>query len=422
MKLDELHWMEYSLQVANSKNDSNLKVGVVAVVKEQNREIKYYSENNRNWEESLLDQLYKNNVKLVNELYLTINTLKDKCHFNLNKVLKNVTVKNIYIGLPDPNLNLYYKNDKVINQNNIYRYPDTLQIKILQQNQEHYKNSNQSIENNPYYASKRISRLLQNKLKQNGITISYKKILENKDITKLIRSIANNNEMHMNEIKEKVIKALSESFDTKYSNYNYSNDLRSKDTSWKKKFIALYRKNNFGLLKNQHILNVGVGNGEEAKELFRGCKYLTFVDIAPSGLNNIKKELYNSSCILSSADDLSTISPDSYDLYISLRTYNSSFFNIKKSLLEAYRILKNKSTIMISVSNGFLNIKQNKVIPGLLIPNTDFVDIYRGFDLVKNIRSELGKLNCKHIKIFFNNSDIYIVSKINKDRKVGTNE
>lgn len=87
--------------------------------------------------------------------------------------------------------------------------------------------------------------------------------------------------------------------------------------------------NNIGLnLSNDNIINVGVGYGNEATRIFSTCKRITFEDIARDGLRKLKKLMPQSIIILSSADNLSIIEDNTFDEYISLRTYNSSFFNI----------------------------------------------------------------------------------------------
>ena len=150
------------------------------------------------------------------------------------------------------------------------------------------------------------------------------------------------------------------------------------------------------------ILNVGVGSGNEAFELFRNHTDVTFVDISKTGLSNVKKKIPLSETINTSADHLEMISDESFELYISLRTYNSSFFDIHASIREAYRVLKSGARLLISVANGFLNKDQQRILPGLIIPGTEFVDIYRGLDMANLIYKELIDIGFNEIKIIAN--------------------
>lgn len=106
---------------------------------------------------------------------------------------------------------------------------------------------------------------------------------------------------------------------------------------------------------------------------------------------------------------------DSFDLYVSLRTYNSSFFNVKKSLSEAYRVLKNNGAIIISIANGFFNVKDNNIISGLIIPGLDYIDIYRGIDIVRKLSQEFSNNNFKNIQIHTTKEEIYLTAISNKN-------
>ena len=58
--------------------------------------------------------------------------------------------------------------------------------------------------------------------------------------------------------------------------------------------------------------------------------------------------------MIGSAEDLTSIKSLSIDLYISLRTYQSTLLDIKESLHEAYRVLAEGGGIVISIPVMFL--------------------------------------------------------------------
>lgn len=98
---------------------------------------------------------------------------------------------------------------------------------------------------------------------------------------------------------------------------------------------------------------------------------------------------------------------DAYFIYV-FRTYNSSFFDIKEAISEAHRALKPNAVIIISVDNVFLCPERHCIIPGLILPETEFVYIYRGMDTTKLIHTEYIQAGFKNIQFFPTNTEIYL--------------
>lgn len=415
MPNNNYRWMKYAIKLSSKANGELIRVSAVLV---NNNKLVDYSfsnnENNISWAEDLIIKLNKKNIKNIENLYLTINTINNKKEFDLNKLLNKIKIENIYLGLPDPKLNVYLENDPVLKHKNIYRFTEDLQEEILKLNQDLYSNSKQNIKYCKYYYNNRISSFVKRKLKTHGIELETDEILLRRQIDKLSSYISKKYHMTTEKNYELITNILSEAFDHKYSKYNYLNDIRSINTNWSKEFKKIYTNTNNKPLNKMKILNVGVGSGKEATELFLDCNDITFVDIAPHGLENIKKSILNAKTIQERAENLSILKDNSYDLYVSLRTYNSSFFNINEAIKEAYRILKNNATIIISISNGFLDTEEKRIIPGIIIPKLNFVDLYRGLDITRDLSNILSNYNFEEIKLTPTKGEIYISAKVKK--------
>ena len=416
MTNNNYYWMKYAIKIAD-KIDSEL-IRVSALVVNNDQLIEYSSTNNIDcaWADNLIIKLKNKKITKIENLYLTINTLNDKEEFDLNKLLNTIEVENIFIGLPDPKLNCYLDNDPVLNNKNIFRFNDELQENIFKQNYNLYKESKQNIKYSEYYYSNRISRFLKEKLDLYGIKLEFEEISQQKQVEKLSAYISKKFNISGTKLYKLITSILSDAFDYKYSAYNYANDIRSVNTNWSKVFNDIYNKTNNKSLNEINILNIGVGGGNEARELFFNCADITFVDIAPNGLKKVKKIIPASQIIQERAENLQELTDNSYDLYVSLRTYNSSFFDVKQALKEAYRVLKNNAVIIISISNGFLDTKEKKIIPGIIIPGLDFVDLYRGLDMFRNLLDILLDLNFVDIELTPTNGEIYISAKVNKNQ------
>lgn len=407
---NNMHWMDYSINIAKKTSYSKLHVGVVLVSDYNELICSAFSGEitNKSWYSVLISQIQKLKISEAKSIYLTINTLSANSCFHLTNLLNKICIKQIYIGLPDPALKYYLDNDPIITFDYVYRYPDELQYKILKQNNYLFTNSEQTIKHCPYFSKNRISNLVIEQLKLKGFDIRKGELSANKNNSKLAYTISIKYGVEYSEAINAVNNSISEAFNNKYSKYNYSDDTRSLELKWKKIFMSFYSGLSTKPISTLNVLNVGVGGGNEAISLFANCTNITFVDIARDGLEKIKEQFPLSKVIISSAEDLSFISDNSCELYISLRTYNSSFFDINKAILEAYRVLKTNSVIIISVANGFLCHEENSIIPGLIIPGTEFVDIYRGMDIIKLIYKEFIQAGFKNIQIFPTNTEIYL--------------
>ena len=410
---DNYHWMEQAIKYADESNDDRLRMAAVLV---NNNELVAFACNNKNisWSKDLINQLKDKNINNIEKLFLTINTF-DNNEFQLNELLKNINIKKIYLGLPDPRLNIYLKDDPIIHCKNIYRFKESLQEEIYKQNYNYYKSSKQNIENNKYFYSNRVSSFVKEKLNNAGINIEAEEISQRKQTTLLSSYISKKYNIPQERSYELITNILAEAFDHKYSEYDYSNDIRSINPDWSKDFNDIYKKTNSKSINEINILNVGVGGGIEATKLFLNCKNVTFVDIAHNGLEKLKTLIPTSKIVNSRAEDLSMLEDNSYELYVSLRTYNSSFFNITQAVKEAYRVLKNDSVAIISISNGFLDSKEKRIIPGIIIPKIDFVDLYRGLDIVRELQETLTNYNFKEIEFIPTNGELYITARVNKD-------
>lgn len=412
----KLYWMNYSINIANGSEDKNLRVGAVLVTEDNKLICSAYTDEcfGLSWYEILLSKIKELSVNNAYYLFLTVNTLFSETEFDLNKLMRKIAIEEIYIGVPDPNLSDYLSNDPIGTFRKIYRYPDNLQRMILQQNISYYRNGKQNIKSSPYYSAKRISNIVLEKLKEKGIFISKEEVQANKQIEKLIQLIVEKYKLNIDDASKLVNLVMSEAFDEKYSTYNYSDDARSLSIDWKNNFLTIYNKLLISSLENKNILDVGVGSGNEAIALFSDCSNITFVDIAPNGLKKIKKQIPNSNIVVSRAENLVTLTNSSYDMYISLRTYNSSFFNIKQAISEAFRVLKKDGIIIISIANGFLCPEDQYIIPGLIVPGTEFVDIYRGFDMIEKLSRELCNNSFKDIQFFPTKVELFITAKAKK--------
>ncbi|MFD8261363.1 methyltransferase domain-containing protein [Streptomyces griseoluteus] len=402
--------MNYVIEVAQRESQSGRRVGVALVSQHDELICSAFDGEVRgaSWFCILRRRIQKLGISSAHSVYLTINTLSGAGSFELAELLSAVRIDKVYVGLPDPALTNYLSGDPVTERGHVLRFPDDLQCRILAQNRDLYAASEQSIECNPNYSTHRISEAVSTRLMSMGFALTRNDVNTHRGRVALASLVCKRYGTEYQEAERAVGDALAAAFDAKYGTYDYAYDARAANADWADDFMAVYRRSSTRPLTAVSILNVGVGAGHEAAALFSDCPRITFADIAESGLANISRRIPLSRTVVSSAEDLSALPDDSFDLYVSSRTYNSSFFDTSDAATEAHRVLKPGAVIIVSVANGLLYTQRGCVVPGLITPGTEFVDLYRGMETANLIGEELDGAGFKDIRMFPTSTEIYL--------------
>lgn len=156
-----------------------------------------------------------------------------------------------------------------------------------------------------------------------------------------------------------LLRARSKVYDEKYSRRTEREDERYLNfEGWQQELDAIVARAGNHRPEASRALVVGIGNGNERPRLYSRFRELTVVDISPASLDRAARHFPAARRHEASAEALSFAADGSYDVYIALRTFQSSFFNVRHAAFEANRVLRRDGVAVISVPNVYVGAKK----------------------------------------------------------------
>jgi pyrimidine deaminase RibD-like protein/SAM-dependent methyltransferase len=324
-------------------------------------------------------------------------------------------ITKVYLGMLDPNPAICGRGETRLRfYLTVERFPSDLikEIEILNKDfLELHKKVHLSEES--LYVSTQVHHIMRDYLVRNGVPIDDDLPIDVDITTVDISGICEANSFYKGkkdiDIDRLVLEGRAEAFDKKYADRTYKDDGRGLGDYWKNSVRSILTEMGASDFPKRHMIVVGIGNGLEGKELYANCEKLTAVDIGKRSLQRAANILPRATIIRASAEDLRNIPTDSQDIYISLRTYQSTYFDRNAALREAYRVVRQGGIVLISIANGFL--EQDSIIPGLLIPGTALVDRNLGFRIADQVRSRMTLLKFEEIGVRTSLDEIYVYGR-----------
>ncbi len=324
-------------------------------------------------------------------------------------------IRKVYIGMLDPNPAICGRGETRLRFSvDVERFPLELVREIEKMNEDFialHKKAHLSEES--LYVRMQIQQIMRSHLERAGLPLEddlpVGVDLTTSDISTICQACGAAAGKTADEIYTLVHRARAEAFDKKYADRTYDDDGRGLGDYWKNSVRSILGQMDAADLTNKRIVVVGIGNGLEGEALYGSCEEVVAVDIGKRSLERAKKAFPAATLLEASAENLEKIPNGSQDIYISLRTYQSTYFDRSAALREAYRVVRQGGIVLISVANGFL--ESGSMIPGLVIPGTSVVDRDLGFDIASQIRSRMSLMKFEEIGLGTSLDEIYVYGR-----------
>jgi len=211
-------------------------------------------------------------------------------------------------------------------------------------------------------------------------------------------------------IRNKVFAARRRAYSEKYGGRTTATDERYTDIAgWNLEFESILAKCGVHKKTEKPVLCVGIGNGLEGRDIYRRFKNLTIIDVSEDQLKQAQTQFPHAKAICTEAEVLKDIENESRSLYISLRTYQSTLFDIDAAVLQAHRVLRSKGWFIASVPYKY--IVNQSLLTGLPHPGSTRLDEELPYVYCDKIRRSLAKLSIENIAVHTGLFEVYVIGQ-----------
>jgi SAM-dependent methyltransferase len=224
------------------------------------------------------------------------------------------------------------------------------------------------------------------------------------------RLLLANAELAEDEVQRVLHKARVSAFDAKYGERLSHLDERTTNLDqWRLEFVNVLNSVAGEEWIGRDLLVVGIGNGSEAVGTIERARSVRAVDISQRSLHSVRERFPHFSVLLSSAENLDVIDAGSVDLYISLRTYQSSLFDVDAALFEAFRVLRRGGHMIVSIPHTYY--LDGRFVEGMSPPGSREVQVDLPYVIAEEVRHGMSRLGATSVGIRTGLFEVYVYGR-----------
>lgn len=204
--------------------------------------------------------------------------------------------------------------------------------------------------------------------------------------------------MDMDRARALAREALRNACDVKYGDWKQERDERHTHgiERWNCELKSIFAE--YGVKRENRLICVGVGCGLEGEGIYGDFSLFCGVDVSEKALERARRVFPRMRTEAVSAEVISS-RYGKFDVYISLRTYQSSFFMIKESIRKCHELLVPGGVAIVSIPRGYYDSDGDRQ-PGLAKSNYDLksckefgnyriIDLRYPFELIYTLAGEM---------------------------------
>lgn len=201
--------------------------------------------------------------------------------------------------------------------------------------------------------------------------------------------------------------ARSRAYEEKYALRSQKEDERYRAfDEWEAELHTLLRHLGLRELERCRAVNIGIGNGLENPFFYHDFNELLGVDLSAKALAAAARRIPVLRVCCAEAERLDGVPSAHFDLYLSLRTFQSTLFDIEDALFEACRVLKPGGRALISIP--YVYFDRGQILHGLLRSGGHDLDPDLPYVIAEQIRRGMQVLGFEQLGLRTGIFEIYI--------------